>query len=383
MKIMYIGKYPWWDRRSYGGEKQFQTIAEFIGRRGNEVYFINSTYNGDTKDVIFKKLEYIYIPLLNRIDTKQFPLYPKISELKRLIDEVEPDIIHHFARFGFSTEYLRNKYQLQIPTVNLAVSSRTKQDGFTLLKLLACGKINSSVTSYFERFITRNSDVVIVPSTAIKDILIREFNVHSKNIEIIPHGISINKTRDNYCSWDRVQKNLIFFAGRLEDDKGVHHVIDSMRHVLRHIPDAKLMIAGDGKDVEKYKSMARKIDPYAIIFLGKLNRDEMNEMYSKCNVFVMHSKFESFGLVTTEAMSFARPVVASNTGGTSDIVKNYETGILEEFGDTVGIAGAITEILNNDEQAKIMGECGRKRIEEVYTPENEINKIEEVYRKLV
>ena len=383
MKIIYIGKYPWWDRRSYGGEKQFQTIAESFGKKGNEVYFVNSTYNGNTEDIIFKRLEYRYIPVFNRLDGNQFPLYPIFSGLKRLIDEINPDIIHHFARFGLSTEHLRNKYQLQIPTVNLAVSSRTKQDRFTLLKLLAYGKINSALTSYFERFITRNSDVVIVPSTAIKDILIREFNVDSRKIEIIPHGISINKTHDNYCSWDRVQKNLIFFAGRLEDDKGVNHVINSMRHILRHIPDAKLMIAGDGKKLENYKTMAKKIDPYAIIFLGKLNRDEMNEMYSKCNVFVMHSKFESFGLVTGEAMSFARPVVASNTGGTSDIIKNNKTGFLEEFGDVVGIAGAITEILSNDEQAKIMGECGRRRIEEVYTPENEINKIEEVYRKLV
>jgi glycosyltransferase involved in cell wall biosynthesis len=380
MKILYVGKYPAWYEHSYGGEEHVQKIAELMAKKGHEVYLVNSVYEGEKYGITFKKLSYVHMPLVHYVEKKPFPLYPKLKEIRGLVEEVKPDIIHHFARFGFSTERLRRKEDLGITTLNSTVASRTHQRGFALATLLLRGKVNSFITSVLERYTIKNADIVITPSTEMRNILLREFKIPSGKIRVVPRGVDLHgvfKMR----AWDNVAKNLVFFAGRLDGEKGVQYVIKSMEHILKEIPEAKLVIAGGGPQEHKFKKLAYKIAPGNVVFPGKISYDEMSTWYGRCNVFLMHSKFESFGAVTVEAMASGRPVVASNIGGSIDIVKNNETGILVDFGDVKGIADAIAEILKDEERAKTMGERGRKRIEEEYSWEKEADRIVKLYER--
>ncbi len=98
MKIMYIGKYPEWYKHSFGGEEHIQKLAELMSRMKHEVYLINSVYEGVKSDIYFKKLNYVQVPFTQWVEGKPFPLYPKIDKLKEVINEIEPEVIHHFAK---------------------------------------------------------------------------------------------------------------------------------------------------------------------------------------------------------------------------------------------------------------------------------------------
>jgi len=380
MRIIYVGKYPAWYEHSYGGEEHLQKIAEQMVKKEHEVYLVNSVYDGEKYGINFKKLSYVYMPLVHFIEKKPFPLYPKTNEIRELVKEIKPDIIHHFAKFGFSMERLRKRGDLKIPTVNSTVASRTCQSGFALVTLLLRGKVNSFTTAVLDRYTIKNADIVITPSTEIMNILLREFKTPPSKIRVVPRGVDLNGLFKK-SSWENVDRNLIFFAGRLDEEKGIQHVIKSMEYILKEIPQATLVIAGGGPQESNFKRLAQKLAP-SVKFIGKISYRQMSKWYGKCNIFLMHSRFESFGAVTVEAMASGRPVVASSTGGSIDIVKNDETGILVEFGDVKGIADAVIKILKDEELAKKMGETGRKRVEEEYSWEKEANRMEKLYMEL-
>ena len=381
MKIIYVGKYPAWYEHSYGGEEHLQKIAEQMAKKKHEVYLVNSVYEGVKYGINFKKLRYVYMPLTRLIEKKPFPLYPKTNEIRELVKEIRPDIIHHFARFGFSVERLKKKKEIKMPTLNSIIVSRTAQTGYSYSGLLVRGKLNSLISLFYERYNLKNADRVITTSNALAKIISKECKIPIDKINIIPRGVDAGKFESQ--PWDRVERNLIFFAGRLEEGKGVRYIIEAMKHVFKEIPNAKLVIAGEGPGREKFEDFAQTVASKNIEFLGKIPHKEMAEWYGKCNVFVMHSRFEPFGAVTVEAMASGRPVVVSNAGGSIEIVKNNETGIVVEFGDAKGIADAIVKILKDEELARKMGEKGRKRIEEEYSWEKEADKIEEIYEKLI
>jgi glycosyltransferase involved in cell wall biosynthesis len=381
MRIIYIGKYPYWYKHSFGGEEHIQRIAELMVKKGHEVYLVNSIYEGEKFGIKFKKLNYVYLSLAKFIEDNPFPLYPIKKEIKKLVEKIDPDIIHHFAKHGLSIESLRKKGVINIPTVNSTIVSRTEQTGYSLFGLLLRGKLYSFVSILEERYSLKNADEVITTSTALAEIISKECRIPIDEINVIPRGVDADKFESQ--PWDKVKRNLIFFAGRLEKEKGVRYIIKAMKYVLKEIPDAKLVIAGDGPRRGEFEDLAQVIAPENIQFLGRIHHEEMSEWYGKCNIFVMHSRFEPFGAVTVEAMASARPVVASRTGGSIDIVKNNETGILVEFGDVKGIADAIIKILKDEKLAKSMGEKGRRRIEENYSWEREADRIEEIYKELI
>ena len=126
---MYIGKYPDWYKYSFGGEEHIQKLAEIMAKRGHEVNLVNCIYEGESSGVKYNKLNYAQMPLVQRIEGKPFPLYPKSNELKNLVNQVKPDIIHHFAKCGYSTEQLRKKGAIEIPTLNSIIVSRSAQTG--------------------------------------------------------------------------------------------------------------------------------------------------------------------------------------------------------------------------------------------------------------
>lgn len=372
---MYIGVYPLWYEKAGGGAEDIQKFAELMTKKGHEVHLGNSVFKGKNMEINYHKLNYVRIPFKNIL------LYPRPAELEMLISKMKPDIIHHFIKYGFSTEQLRKKRKIKVPTINSVISLTTPQVGHSCLGLLIRGKLISFLSSLCEIYSLKNADRVIATTYALAKAISRESKIPLDKISIIPRGIDIDKFKRQ--SWSRVERNLILFAGRLEETKGVEYIIKSMKYILREVPDAKLTIAGDGQKKEEFKKLAEEIAPKKVEFLGKVPHDEMSEWYARCNVFVMHSRFEGFGAVTVEAMASARPVVASRTGGSIDIVKNNETGILVKFGDVKGIADAIVKILKDEELAKRMGERGRKRVEREYSWEKVIESVEKLYRELL
>ena len=154
----------------------------------------------------------------------------------------------------------------------------------------------------------------------------------------------------------------VAYAGRLVREKGVDLLLRAFSIVLRQVPDASLLIAGEGPERERLIGLISDLNLVSNVrFLGHLSQSEMERQFSTAWVQVVPSRWEEpFGLVAAEAMMRGNAVVGSAVGALPEIIQDDKTGFLVSPGDSAGLARSITRLLNNRELAETMGRGGRK-----------------------
>jgi len=154
----------------------------------------------------------------------------------------------------------------------------------------------------------------------------------------------------------------ILYVGRLIQAKGVQDLIEAHRRLDREIP---LIIVGDGP----YKRHLQKIagNDGNIRFLGELSGEYLADAYRSTSIFVNPSYSEGLPTAVMEAAAFGVPVIATDVGGTGEVVQDGATGLLVRPGDVDGMKQAISWMLDHKSEAKQMTEAGRKRTLELYS----------------
>lgn len=158
-----------------------------------------------------------------------------------------------------------------------------------------------------------------------------------------------------------VDRPLLGIFSLLRPFKGHDVLLRAMQSVLRMVPDAMLVVVGDGPIRRDLERMAAELEvAEAVSFCGF--QQDLTRWYQAIDVFVMASRQEPFGLVTVEAMACERPVVATASGGSLDIVVPGETGILVPPEAPEPMAVALVHLLCDPRLRRLMGERGRQRV---------------------
>ena len=174
---------------------------------------------------------------------------------------------------------------------------------------------------------------------------------------------------------------VIGFVGWLLPIKGPMHLLRSMKIVWRHHPNTSLVFVGKGDLDHALKAEALKMNANdRVVFLGW--RPDIQEIMSIFDIFVLPSLNEGMGRVLIEAMAAGKPVVASEVGGIPDLVRHNETGFLVPPADEMNLSEAILRLLQNPDEARTMGECGKAQCLQ-YSTEAMVDKIEELYAMLL
>ena len=273
----------------------------------------------------------------------------------KLIEEIKPDLVHHFSTMGYSFEYnIRNG---KIPSIcslwtdRVRIANLQSKWGF-----VRKGKPFRFFAAHCEQFSARHANCVTTTSKANAESLMKSYNLSS--VIAIPRGVDTEEFF-SYCK----PEEIILVPCRLEDEKGIHEVIQVFDQLSLDYPDWKLQIAGAGPAEESLRSIALKThNPDKIHFLGKVSRAEMPSLYSRSSIVVMNSFYEPFGAVVTEAGSCARPVIATCHGGPSEIIDNGRTGILVDPSNPRTLRKALITLLQDKSKAQRMGEQARKHI---------------------
>jgi glycosyltransferase involved in cell wall biosynthesis len=152
--------------------------------------------------------------------------------------------------------------------------------------------------------------------------------------------------------------------------------------VVKRIPYAHLYIGGQGIDAD-FQRLNALIDKHRLQQHVTLLGEVMPKpWYDAADVFVLASIEEGFGLVFIEAAARRLPVVATRTGGISDIVVNGETGFLVPVGDTAAIANMLIPLLENAELRNQQGLAARKRVEDHFLITHMVDKYLRIYQQL-
>lgn len=180
-----------------------------------------------------------------------------------------------------------------------------------------------------------------------------------KRIAVIPNGVDLscfNGKIDAFLMRKELgigDKPLIVTASRLIKRKSPDLLISAFAKVLKVIPDAKLVIAGSGREEDNLSHQARDLNiANSVSLIGELTKERVAQLMAAANVFVLPSKVESFGLSLLEASAAAVPVVCSNAGGVPEVFQNDFNALLYPPGDDDAMAKAIVQLIQDRELAK-------------------------------
>jgi glycosyltransferase involved in cell wall biosynthesis len=171
---------------------------------------------------------------------------------------------------------------------------------------------------------------------------------------------------------------IVGVVARLEPEKGHQTLIEAWPHVLREVPDAYLLIVGEGsrRDFLEQWAAAHKV-AHRVIFTGR--RDDVPAVTAALDVAVLPSWREAQGLSILEAMALSRPVVASDVGGIPEMIEDGVTGLLVEHDNPVALAGAIIRLLRDRAFASQIARAGHDLAHERFCVELMVKAIEEIY----
>lgn len=164
----------------------------------------------------------------------------------------------------------------------------------------------------------------------------------------------------------------VLVVGRLsagERYKGHEQLLRAWPQVATRIPDARLVIVGEGDDLARLQSLASQLSPQAVEFRGFLPRAELDREYARASLFALPSRGEGFGIVYLEAMASGLACIASNQDAASEVIVDGHTGILVDPDDSESLGRALRALLENPSRAAAMGEAGRQRVLEMFTYE--------------
>jgi phosphatidylinositol alpha-1,6-mannosyltransferase len=159
-------------------------------------------------------------------------------------------------------------------------------------------------------------------------------------------------------------------VGRLVHRKGQDHLIEAMPAVLERVPNAHLLLVGQGPYREHLQKLVKKFGLEAsVTFIGRIQYADLPQYICVGDIFAMPSRsrlmgleVEGLGIVYLEASSCGLPVLAGSSGGAPDAVVQNETGLVVNGTDNKQIAAAAVDLLVNIDVAKRMGAVGRQWI---------------------
>lgn len=222
------------------------------------------------------------------------------------------------------------------------------------------------------RHVLRHSAAV----TAVSNWLAGEAGAVLPNLKPVVAPMPVDTTLfapGNGRSTDR-----LLFVGRLNAQKGVSTLIDALPSIGAPY---HLDVVGDGPERAELEARAQNLRVAdRITWHGALARSALPPLYQRAALLVVPSIEEGLGLVAVEGQMCATPVIAANSGGLSDIVRNGQTGVLVPPLDASSLAQAIDEMLTNPERAREIGAAGRVHALATFAPESAARRYAMLYR---
>ena len=395
MRILFLTNfYPPYELGGQG--RSCQQAVEGMKERGHSVMVLTSMHGTDNQSVqdedVYRclYLEMDMVPLRHSLvffTQRKQRVQHNLAKTQQILTDFQPDVVFIWGMWNLShalpelietqmarrvvyrfAEYwptLPSQHELYWRAPAQSLASRIVKTPLSRVALFMLAQEAQPPQLKF--------DNVICVSAATRDVLVKG-GVPVADARIIHTGIEIT---DNPCGAeldeDETRDLKLLYAGRLSADKGVETTIEAMEHLVHKLDmqQVKLSLAGSGS--EEYMRHLRELVARAdlenyVTFLGWVPHEEMPQLMCQFDAALVPSKWpEPFARVVLEGMSFGLVVIATPSGGTSEIIRNKENGLLFTSGDFQDLAQAVTYIAANPEFRHKLRNTGRKTVREQFT----------------
>ena len=352
-----------------GGIASYVTaLARVLKHRGHTVFVASG--GGKLEEVLAREhIRHIYADIRTKSE-----LSPKVIKsflwLKKFLREEKVDLIHAHTRVTQVLSALLSFY-CKIPYV-------------------------TTCHGFFKRRIGRRifgcwGKKVVAISEAVKDALIKDFNVKEEKIALIHTGIEVKrfllgvpegeKARMRYA-WNLKRAPVIGAIGRLSPVKGQDILLRAARLFTKDFSDVNVLLIGDGPDKERLKKLCSTLGlSKNVVFAGSVT--DTSKALSIMDIFVLPSIKEGLGLSLAEAMASGRPCIASRVGGIESLIEDGVTGMLVEPGNPEDLARAVKYMLTNKDKTEIFKEKAREKVINDFNIEEMTARIEKMYEDIL
>lgn len=345
---------------TYGGSGVVATeLGKALAQRGHKVHFI--TYKQPARLDFFTENTFYHEVYVSHYPLFDFPPY-ETALTSHLVDVArfeKLDLLHVHYAIPHASAAVMAKQILASEGIRMPVVTTLHGTDITLV-----GKDAS-----FEpvvRYSINQSDGVTSVSESLRKDTVDYFKV-SRPIEVIPNFIDFSRfSKQNREHFKKAiapkGEKLIVHTSNFRKVKRIDDAVKVFAEVRKQIP-SKLLLVGDGPERINIEKLVRELDLMdQVTFLGKQNKVE--EILSVCDLFMMPSETESFGLAALEAMACELPVISSNAGGIPELNVDGVTGYLCEVGDVNNMAAKAIHILEDTDRLQQFKEAALNRARE-------------------
>lgn len=292
--------------------------------------------------------------------------------LKNVINTERPDILHC------------HRHAAIVFGVLASLTDQIK----TISHVHGLNRTRSFKRRFTNWFILRRVDKIITVSDSVKhDVIETNWNMDPSKVVSVRNCIDptmiddINVSKMNARLRLGISEDEVVYGtvGRLVSTKGQTYLIEAFSQIHKKMPNARLVIVGEGPLFRKLAKLAEELEVSSrVIFAGY--REDVLELIRGFDVFVLPSLAEGLSIALLEAMASGLPVIASEVGGIPEVFGNSHCGRLVPPKDATALSVAMVEIglLDNDHK-KRLGKEGRRKIEEEFTADVMIRQIQEIY----
>jgi glycosyltransferase involved in cell wall biosynthesis len=296
-----------------------------------------------------------------------------VAALAVHLSEVRPDVLHN--------------HMFRAETVGTRAAIALGEIGHRrpyVVSTIHSSRIRSDEDRRHLRDLTPHMDQLIAVSKAIEHKLVDEERVQAP-VRLIYNGVDLSRYDHQEPCCTLLEEygmepgsKLVGVVARLEPEKGHPTLLEAWPAVLRAVPDAYLLIVGEGSRREALEAQARELKiAHRVVFTGR--RDDVPAVTAALDVAVLPSYREAQGLSILEAMALSRPVVASNVGGIPEMITDGETGLLVPPHDAKALAAAISMLLQDHPYADTIGRAGHDLVHDRFCIELMVGAIQSIY----
>ena len=274
-------------------------------------------------------------------------------KLSRIIRQWKPQIVHAHDPHAVAMAGLALSFAAPDPRPRLVASRR----------------VDFHLQAHsFSRWKYRQVDLFIAASTAIKEILEHD-GIPESQIVVVYDGIDVAKIGrlpavDIHAEfWLPHGVPVIVNVGALVAHKGQKHLVEAMPRLRRAVPDAHLVIFGQGELRVALEKQIKELRLEKHVLLAGF-REDVLQMMKSADLFVISSVTEGLGSTVLDAMAMRLAVVGTRAGGIPEAIVDGKTGLLVPPGDSRALADAMMHLLKNPERRTGMGEKGYERVAE-------------------
>lgn len=238
------------------------------------------------------------------------------------------------------------------------------------------------------RVANRLAHGIMTNAEAVREFVHRNEGCPKEKMVVIPSGVDTNRFRPLGHGDFRQRLGLapdrpvVGIVTRMRVRKGTEEFLRAMIEVGRHFPGVQAVIVGEVELDERLQTLVLESGLSANLhLLGR--RSDMPEVLASFDVFVLSSHDEGMSNAILEAMAMELPVVATDVGGTGEVVRHQESGLLVPARDPAALARAIEQLLADDKRRRLMGRVGRSIVQERFSACAMVRRMEELYEAML